>query len=270
MATLTERKIKGYGWIPDLPDNRDLPYAAPHAVLKALPPAVDLRPGFARVPAYDQGQLGSCTANAIAAALQYDQRAQKEPRAMPSRLFIYYNERKIEGTVLSDAGAMIRDGVKSVAKIGACTEKVWPYSDDTHEHPAPFQKQPSDAAYADAENRQVLNYQRVAHNLTAMKACLAEKFPFVLGFTVYDSFEDQSWWSTGKMPTPVHGEGVLGGHAVLVVGYEDASHSFIVRNSWGPTWAHHGYFFMPYLFAMSTDPQGRPNTSDFWTIRHIE
>jgi C1A family cysteine protease len=270
MATLKERRIKRYGWIPDLPDNRDWAYSAPHAILKTLPASIDLRPGFARVPAYDQGQLGSCTANAIAAALQYDQRVQKEPRVMPSRLFIYYNERLIEGTLASDAGAMIRDGVKSVAKVGACPEKVWPYSDNTRAHPAPFQKKPSAAAYAEALKHQVLSYQRVAHNLTAMKACLAERFPFVLGFTVYDSFEDQAWWSTGKMPMPVHGEGAIGGHAVLVVGYDDASHSFIVRNSWGPKWGRRGYFFMPYLFAMSPDPQGRPNTTDFWTIRHIE
>jgi C1A family cysteine protease len=270
MATLTERKIKKYGWIPDLPDNRDLPYAAPHALLQTLPPSVDLRSGFAHVPAYDQGQLGSCTANAIAGALQYDQRTQKEPRVMPSRLFIYYNERKIEGTVQSDAGAMIRDGIKSVARVGVCAETLWPYSDDTAETPAPFQKPPSAAAYADAANHQALSYQRVSHSLASMKACLAENFPFVLGFTVYDSFENQAWWSTGRMPIPGPGEGVLGGHAVLAVGYEDASQSFIVRNSWGPTWAQKGYFFMPYLFATSTDSQGRAHASDFWTIRRIE
>ncbi|HVZ71646.1 MAG TPA: C1 family peptidase [Polyangia bacterium] len=268
--SLTERKIKRYGWIPDLPDSRDLPYAAPHALLQKLPPSVDLRPGFAKVPAYDQGQLGSCTANAIAGALQYDQKVQKEPRDMPSRLFIYYNERKIEGTIQSDAGAMIRDGVKSVAKVGACSEKIWPYSDDTSDHPAPFQKTPTAAAYADATKHQVTSYQRVPHSLPAMKACLAEKFPFVFGFTVYESFEDQAWWPTGKMPMPAHGEGVLGGHAVLCVGYDDSIQSFIVRNSWGASWAKNGYFFMPYLFAIGTDAQGHANANDFWTLRQIE
>jgi C1A family cysteine protease len=268
--TLGERKHKRYGWIPDLPDNRDLPYLAPHSILRALPPSVDLRPAFAKIPAYDQGQLGSCTANAIAGALQYDQNAQKEPKVMPSRLFIYYNERKIEGTVQSDSGAMIRDGIKSVAKVGACSEKIWPYSDDTKDHPSPFQKEPTPSAYADADKHQALSYHRVPHNLLAMKACLAEKFPFVLGFTVYDSFEDSSWFGSGQMPNPGPNEGVLGGHAVLVVGYDDSIQSFIVRNSWGTSWAKHGYFFMPYLFAMSTDVQGRSNTNDFWTIRQIE
>jgi len=270
MATLTERKNKRYGWIPDLPDNRDLPYLAPHKVLQTLPAAVDLRPGFAHIPAYDQGQLGSCTANAIAGALQYDQAGQHEKRVMPSRLFIYYNERKMEGTVNSDAGAMIRDGIKSVAKVGACSEKTWPYSDDTRDNPSPYQKQPTAAAYTEAEKHQVLSYQRVPHSLLAMKACLAEKFPFVIGFTVYDSFEDPSWTSSGKMPIPAPNEGVLGGHAVLVVGYDDAQQSFIVRNSWGTDWAKKGYFFMPYLFALSTDSQHRSNASDFWTIRTIE
>ena len=269
-TTLTERKIQRYGWIPDLPDHRDLPYLAPHALLKALPPRIDLRPAFAKIPAYDQKQLGSCTANAIAGALQYDQKEEKEPTAMPSRLFIYYNERKIEGTIMSDAGAAIRDGVKSVAKVGACTEKLWPYSDNTTQPPLPYQEQPPAAAYADAEGRRVLSYERVAHSLSAMKACLAEKFPFVLGFTVYASFEDRSWWESGQMPVPSSSERVLGGHAVLVVGYDDSIQSFIVRNSWGPTWAKHGYFFMPYLFAMSTDAQGRPNSSDFWTLRKLE
>jgi C1A family cysteine protease len=268
--TLGERKHKRYGWIPDLPDNRDLPYLAPAAVLRALPPLVDLRPAYAAIPAYDQGQLGSCTANAIAGALQYDQKVQKEPKVMPSRLFIYYSERKIEGTVQSDSGAMIRDGIKSVAQIGACSEKVWPYSDDTTDRPAPFQKEPTPAAYTEAAQHQALAYHRVPHNLLSMKACLAEQFPFVLGFTVYDSFEDQSWWPSGQMPIPRPDERVLGGHAVLVVGYDDDKQSFIVRNSWGPTWAKHGYFLMPYLFALSTDVQGRPNASDFWTVRAIE
>jgi C1A family cysteine protease len=270
MATLTPRTNKRYGWIPDLPDHRDLPYSAPHAVLQALPKSVDLRHGFAHINPYDQGQLGSCTANAIAGALQYDQAKQQKTLVMPSRLFIYYNERKIEGTVDSDSGAMIRDGIKSVAKVGACSEQIWPYSDKTNDHPSPFQKEPSPQAYADADQHKVLSYQRVPRSLRAMKACLVEKFPFVLGFTVYDSFEDQSWWASAKMPIPAPDEGVLGGHAVLVVGYDDASQSFIVRNSWGEDWAHKGYFFMPYAFALSVDSDHHANANDFWTIRQVQ
>src|SRR5215469_6767170 len=118
-------KIKRYGWIPDLPDHRDLLYAAPVAALQALPGKVDLTSKCA--PVYDQGQLGSCTANAIGGAIQFEQMKQSIPNFTPARLFIYYNERAIEGTVASDSGAQIRDGVKSVAQQGACPETMWPY-----------------------------------------------------------------------------------------------------------------------------------------------
>src|SRR6476661_6289501 len=120
------RKIKRYGWIPDIPDQRDYLYAAPPAFLRALPARVDLRKQCP--PVYDQGQLGSCTANAIGGAIEFDQMKEKLPQIfIPSRLFIYYNERVIEGTVNIDAGAMLRDGIKTVAKQGACPEPMWPY-----------------------------------------------------------------------------------------------------------------------------------------------
>ena len=115
-----QRRIRRYGWSPDLPDHRDLVYAAPHPVALALPPSADLRPGCP--PVYDQGQLGSCTANAIAGAFEFDQIKEKLPDFTPSRLFIYYNERVIEHDVQSDNGAQIRDGIKSVASQGVCPE----------------------------------------------------------------------------------------------------------------------------------------------------
>src|SRR5919199_2009735 len=119
------RKIKRYGWTPDLPDGRDLVFAAPPAIVTALPVQVDLRPKCP--PVYDQGQLGSCTANAIGAAYEFDVMKQGMPDFRPSRLFVYYNERVMEGTVDSDSGAMIRDGVKSIAAQGVCPENEWPY-----------------------------------------------------------------------------------------------------------------------------------------------
>ncbi len=130
----------GLGWVPDLPDHRDLAYSAPLARLRAMPPSVDLRNQFPSSP-YDQGPIGSCTANAIAGAVQFDRAKQKQqPDFIPSRLFIYYNERSMEHSIASDAGAMIRDGIKSVAKQGVCTEKTWPYepieaNPDTHLFP---------------------------------------------------------------------------------------------------------------------------------------
>src|SRR5262249_21513787 len=120
------RKIKRYGWVPDFPDHRDHLYAAPVVNLSALPAKIDLRPHCP--PVYDQGQLGSCTGNAIAGAIHFDRVKQhKTPDFVPSRLFIYYNEREMEGTVSSDAGAQIRDGIKSVSERGDCPETQWPY-----------------------------------------------------------------------------------------------------------------------------------------------
>lgn len=119
-------RIKRFGWIPDLPDHRDHFYAAPLVNLGTLPDKADLRPNCP--PVYDQGQLGSCTANAIAGAIQFGRmKEHKQESFVPSRLFIYYNERVIEGTVKSDNGAQLRDGVKTVAKQRICPESVWPY-----------------------------------------------------------------------------------------------------------------------------------------------
>ena len=98
------------------------------AMLRALPPRVDLRRQCP--PVYDQGQLGSCTANAIGGAIEFDQLKQGLPQIfVPSRLFIYYNERAMEHSIQFDSGAQLRDGIKSVAKLGACPETIWPYDD---------------------------------------------------------------------------------------------------------------------------------------------
>lgn len=259
------RKIARYGWIPDLPDHRDVPYCAKPGALRALPPAVDLRDTLGNVPCYDQGELGSCTANAIAGALEFDEIAQAEAAIMPSRLFIYYNERAMEGTVDSDAGAMIRDGIKSVATLGNCPESQWPYSDDASIH-GPFRQKPTDACYTAALERKALAYQRLARSVPLMKACLAEGFPFVYGFTVFESFEEPEKWQGNVMPMPAAEESVLGGHAVLAVGYDDARQVFIVRNSWGTGWGDAGYFYVPYLFMAHGDPV---YASDFWTVRRV-
>src|ERR1700758_4793922 len=118
-------RIKRYGWVPDLPDHCDHFYAAPLVNLGKLPDKIYLRPTCPAV--YDQGQLGSCTANAIAGAIEFGRMKEHKQDFVPSRLFIYYNERMIEGTVNTDSGAMIRDGMKSVAADGDAPETEWPY-----------------------------------------------------------------------------------------------------------------------------------------------
>jgi C1A family cysteine protease len=249
-------KIKRYGWIRDLPDHRDVLYSAPIAQLRDLPAKVDLRPQCP--PVYDQGQLGSCTGNGIAGAFEFDEMKQKQPVFMPSRLFIYYNERVIEGTVGTDSGAQIRDGIKSVVAQGVCDEKLWPYDI------AKFTDKPSATCFQDAKKHKVTSYQRLVQNLTQMKGCLASGYPFVFGFTVYESFESKEVAKTGKVPIPAASESVLGGHCVMAVGYDDTQSRFIIRNSWGDTWGMEGYCTMPYSYLSQPDL-----SSDFWTIRLV-
>jgi len=250
--------IQRYGWVPDLPDQRDHFYAAPLVNLGALPAMVDLRP---RCPkeVYDQGQLGSCTANAIAGAIEFDLMKEGTQVFTPSRLFIYYNERVMEGTVGSDSGAMIRDGVKSVNQQGDAPETEWQY-DVTK-----FTVKPPPKVYTDAKKHRVVQYQRVPQILTQMKGCLASGYPFVFGFTVYESFESQAVATTGQVPMPAANEQTIGGHAVLAVGYDDSQQRFIVRNSWGDKWGMAGYFTMPYAYLTQSSL-----SDDFWTIRIVQ
>ncbi|MDQ4504633.1 C1 family peptidase [Sinomonas sp. ASV322] len=257
MTTEAALARHSYGWVPDVPDQRDFLFAAPPAVLGALPASIDLTSHCP--PVYDQGQLGSCTGNAIAGALEFD--ADKQGIAgytTPSRLFIYYNERVMEGTVASDSGAQIRDGIKSVGAQGACPETEWPY-DITQ-----FAVQPTQQCYIDAKQHRAVSYQRVTRSLQQMQGCLAAGFPFVFGFTVYESFESPQVAQTGVAPMPAPNEQVLGGHAVVAVGYDSASQRFRVRNSWGTGWGQAGYFTLPYQYLLSAGL-----SSDFWTIRMV-
>jgi C1A family cysteine protease len=254
---LRSRTIKHYGWMPDLPDGRDVMYAAPMATLAVLPTQVDLRPKCP--PVYDQGQLGSCTGNAIAGAIQFERMKQNlHPDFVPSRLFIYYNERVIEGDVSQDNGAQIRDGIKSVANQGVPPESDWPYDISK------FAQKPPAEAYHDALADKAVNYARIIQNLSQLRGCLASGYPFVYGFTVYESFESQQVAQTGVVPMPAPSESVLGGHAVLAVGYDDSQQRFIVRNSWGTSWGQKGYFTIPYAYLTDSHL-----ASDFWTIRLV-
>lgn len=246
---------KGMGYLPDLPDHRDRYYQAPPRVLDQLPPSVDLRPN-ATFPLYDQGELGSCTANSIGSAIQFILRKQGKPEFIPSRLFIYYNERRMEGTIGSDAGAMIRDGIKSVNRLGVTNEDIWPYIIDK------FTQKPPSQAYNEAKLHQVIQYSRIVQDLDQMKSCLAEGYPFVFGFAVYNSFFKAQG---GQIPMPTKDEQLMGGHAVLAVGYDQATSRFTVRNSWGPGWGDGGYFYIPYEYLTNTDL-----ASDFWSIRLLE
>jgi len=256
-GALAAREVQRFGWTPDLPDARDFLYSAPEAVLAALPTKVDLRKKMP--PVYDQGQLGSCTANAIAAAFEFDERQQRLKDFMPSRLFIYYNERAIEGSIESDSGAQIRDGIKSVAKLGVCDETLWPYEISR------FTEKPPAGAYTDANKHQATVYRSVIGTLHQLQGCLASGYPFVFGFSAYESFLSQEVAKTGVVPLPPRHEKLVGGHAVVAVGYDDSIQRFIVRNSWGRSWGMKGYCTMPYGYL--TDPQ---LARDFWAIYTVE
>jgi C1A family cysteine protease len=244
---------RNYGWRPDVPDARDYPYAAIRAAPARLPPSVDLRALCS--PIDDQGQLGSCTANALTSACEFLEIKSKKAATELSRLFVYYNERVLERTVNSDSGAHLRDGIKTLAKQGACAEKLWPYN------VASYTQMPPQGCYQDGSSRRITGYFRIT-TLADMKACLAEGYPFVFGFTAYASLESPQVAKTGVLALPAPGEQAIGGHAVVAVGYDDATQRFLVRNSWGPQWGQAGYFTMPYAYL------DNPNLSDdMWTIR---
>lgn len=253
-----EIQHKKYGWVRDIPDNRDcyyMPNFFKHSFGEDRP--TDLRvhcPGI-----YTQGSLGSCTANAIAAAYEFNEIKDNEKNIfIPSRLFIYYNERNMEGTVGYDSGAQLRDGIKSIHTIGVCPETECPYDINT------FTVKPDKKCYEIAQQHKCTSYKRVRQDILHMKECISSGQPFVFGFSVYTSFESPEVAKTGVMTMPAPDDKLLGGHAVMAVGYNDDNGVFIIRNSWGVEWGDNGYFYMPYEFITN------PNLcSDFWMIEKI-
>ena len=164
----------------------------------------------------------------------------------------------MERSINSDSGARIRSGIKSVAKRGVCHEGLWPY------RPKKFRRKPRRKCYSEAANHPSLIYHRVRRTLPQMKACLASGYPFIFGFTVYESFHSKNVRRSGHASMPLRREKCHGGHAVLAVGYEDAQRRFIVRNSWGSKWGMRGYFTMPYDYLTN-----HHLSQDFWTIRVV-
>ena len=222
--------------------------------LKALklPRVVDLRSRMP--PVYNQGSLGSCTANALAAQVQH-----LDPTLQGSRLFLYYNERMIEGSIPDDAGAYLFDGVASLEDHGICPETMWPY--DIRK----FADRPPDPCYVNAETHQVLVSTNIAQNATAMKTALNDGHPFCVGILVYPEFLSTAVARTGVVPMPSRRSRAVGGHAVVVVGYNDNTQRWILRNSWGTGWGQAGYFTLPYAYL--TNPT---YASDMWSITSIE
>jgi C1A family cysteine protease len=188
---------------------------------------------------------------------------------VPSRLFVYYNERAAEGTVLSDSGAMIRDGIKSVNTLGVCKESgpdSWAYSDNAWTYRIkPGSLPPFPKCYQVAAQHPAVQYVSVPQTLTAMKSVLAEGLPIVFGISVYDSFESAAVAKSGDVPMPATSESLLGGHALLCVGYDDNTQRFIFRNSWSDQWGNKGYGTIPYAYLTSPSLG-----SDYWAISLVK
>lgn len=239
-----------YGWQPDIPDERDYLYSAIRPVIR-LPKKIDLSSQCSRIEV--QGKLGSCTAQALAGNLEFLDRKIDFEYTDVSRLFIYYNERLIMDTVDYDSGASLRVGIKTLKNDGACAESLWPYVIKR------FDRVPSKKCYTEAKKHRIISYHRIK-GLREMQISIAEGYPFVFGFTVYESFESDRVKRTGVVNMPKKTERAINGHAVMAVGYDQSAKRFIVRNSWGEKWGKSGYFTMPFQYLETL-------SADFWTIR---
>ncbi|MBV8638497.1 MAG: C1 family peptidase [Candidatus Eremiobacteraeota bacterium] len=234
----------------DEPDERDFQFTP-----RTVPPAAaDLRQYCDG--AYNQLPLKSCSANAISAALTLLGHKAGTPILPPSRLFLYYNSRVLEGDTAADDGVTLRNAIKAAAKPGVCPESLWPYD------PAQFATAPPQTAYNGISTR-ALSYYRINRDLHALKSCIAEGFPFVFGINAYE----QSFFAAahnGQLEMPAANDTLMGGHACLAVGYDDGAQRFTVLNSLGATWGAQGYFTIPYAYLLDDKL-----AYDFWTIREI-
>lgn len=249
---------RSLGFRPDLPDIRDFTFESGGIIRKkkVFPERVDHRGHYDMPPVYDQGTLGSCTAQSIGALCDFEYGT--DFQYMPAALFLYYVTRSLEGTVNVDSGATIRNTIKAANTFGVATENFWPYRIEK------FKTTPPEEVFDIALNHQALEYRRVRQRLDDLRECLVEENLIAFGFCVYDTL----YQVTAKKPVlelPDYSQSLLGGHAVVAVGYDDDKQHFIIRNSWGKHWGEEGYFYMPYSYVLN--PQ---LSMDFWTISLVE
>jgi C1A family cysteine protease len=209
---------------------------------------------------YDQLHLNSCSANALAAALRFDEiKEGHRGVSEPSRLFIYFNERVVANVASQDAPVPLRDGYRTIAKFGACSERMWPYE------PRRFRRRPTPACYRGGRRHRAIEYFRMRRQLSHLRACLAaDRFPFVFALAVHRSMLVRPTRRTGVVSVPTRRDAFVGGHAVMAVGYDHPARQLMFRNSWGRGWGDGGYGYLPYEFLTSS-----ALTWDFWTMRRV-
>lgn len=238
-----EYKIK-----PSLPDDRDYIYRSSET--KVIKERVDLREWDTIVES--QNSLSSCSSNALTNAYEMNVNI-KYPEYFThlSRLFIYYNTRSEYGTLEIDEGMYLRDGLKSIAKFGICSEELWPYDVEK------FNVRPTDECYEDAKKRKILKYQKLTSTYYITEVLNHNK-PVVFGMEIYDSFmELNERISTVSFPS--RKEKSLGGHAMCMVGYDLRKRLFLAKNSFGSNWGDNGYCWIPFDYV-------RQEGYDIWTF----
>jgi hypothetical protein len=243
----------GLGWLPDVPDIRDIPFAIAPQLEAAIPTSVDLR-NAAWSPAFDQGTTNSCTGHAVAFLFESLHVRLHDGEFIPSPAFIYWNARVPDGTTTVDKGAFIRHGMRGVNVFGTCSRGAWPLERGVL-------VEPEISCFGTAIDHKATEYRRIGRDLDLFRGCLAQGTPFVFGFSVYESIASAE--TTGEISLPRSNDKLVGGHAVAAVGYHDASQRFLIRNSWG-SWGNAGYGTLPYAYLTNADL-----SDDFWTMTSV-
>lgn len=242
-----------------IPDQQDKYYSVPNAILfSEMPSEVDQRSLCA--PVGDQGRVGSCTGFMGTRLLGFDRNKQKLDPFTYSELYLYYKTRLKEGTASVDGGATIKDTIQTAIKIGVCSEDLWPYVEGN------VTKKPPKACDQSAIQHHGITYMRVPQNLLHMKSVIYAGGAIGVGISVYESFESDEATKTGDIPMPQMGEQLLGGHAILLVGFDSARSVFYFQNSWGTSWGNQGGFgTLPFAYLERHDL-----AADFWTIQTVQ
>lgn len=251
-----------FGYLADRKDSRDYIFKASPSVVDEIT-SIDLTQENLFLPIREQGKLGSCTAFAIGALVEFVRAKKNLISWETSPLFTYYTTRQQANEINEDSGAMLRDVFKAVGVYGVTKEEIWPYD------VSQFTITPPASAYEHAEKHQALVYYRIQNNKEDLLACLKEGYPFVFGINLYESFmqTQTNWLVWEKVPMfDATKEKLIGGHAMLAVGFFTEGDKVYIkaRNSWGTSVGLGGYHHIPIEYLL------QQLGADFWTIRDLE